>query len=72
MTKDQQLAQLRQAWRAGDDEARAAITITANALIIDDPRHRDTVQRRVAAHLKIEIPREEQPSTMRIINLFEL
>jgi hypothetical protein len=60
MTKDQQLAKLRQAWKVADDEERAAITITANALIADDPRHRDTVQRRVAAHLKIEIPSEEQ------------
>jgi len=65
MTKDQQLAKLRQAWRSGDDEERYAITITANALVSDDPRHRDTVQRRVAAHLKLPNPqeiREEQPN----------
>jgi hypothetical protein len=58
ITTDQQLAQLRQAWRNADDEDRAAIAITANALIADDPRHRDTVQRRVAAHLKLPPPQE--------------
>lgn len=65
MTTDQQLARLRQAWRNADDEERHAITITANALIADDPHHRDTVQRRVAAHLKLpppEVVREEQPN----------
>jgi hypothetical protein len=60
MTTDQQLARLREAWKVADTEERYAINVTAQALKADDPRHRDTVQRRVAAHLKIEIPREEQ------------
>jgi hypothetical protein len=67
MTTDQQLARLCQAWRNADDEERAAITIAANALIADDPRHRDTVNRRVAAHLGLPQPqeiREEQPNLL--------
>jgi hypothetical protein len=60
MTTDQQLARLREAWKAADSEERFAINVTAQALKADDPLHRDTVQRRVAAHLKIKIPREEQ------------
>ena len=64
MTIDQQLARLREAWKVADSEERYAINVTAQALKADDPRHRDTVQRRVAAHLKIEIPREEQPNLL--------
>jgi hypothetical protein len=60
MTTEQQLARLRESWKAADTEERYAINVTAQALKADDPRHRDTVQRRVAAHLKIEIPNEEQ------------
>lgn len=65
MTTDQQLARLRDAWRTADSEERFAINVTAQALKADDPHHRDTVQRRVAAHLKLpppEVVREEQPN----------
>jgi hypothetical protein len=67
MTKDQQLARLREAWKAADSEERYAIGVTAQALKADDPRHRDTVQRRVAAHLKLPPPEkisEEQPNLL--------
>lgn len=46
------LEQLRQAWHRGDREERAAIKITVEALKRDKPSERDTVARRIEAHLK--------------------
>ncbi len=46
------LEQLRQAWHRADREERAAISITVEALKRDKPSERDTVARRIQAHLK--------------------
>lgn len=46
------LEQLRQAWHRADREERAAIKITVQALKRDKPSERDTVARRIQAHLK--------------------
>lgn len=53
MTDHEQLIeQLRQAWHRADREERAAISITVDALKRDKPSERDTVARRIEAHLK--------------------
>jgi len=46
------LDQLRQAWHRGDREERQAIKITVDALKRDSPAERETVKRRIEAHLK--------------------
>jgi phosphotransferase system HPr-like phosphotransfer protein len=46
------LEQLRQAWHRGDREERQAIKITVDALKRDNPAERETVARRIEAHLK--------------------
>jgi hypothetical protein len=47
------LEQLREAWQRGDREDKAAIKITVDAFQKDDPKERETVQRRIEAHLKL-------------------
>jgi hypothetical protein len=44
--------QLRAAWHAADREERQAIKITVDALKRDTPGERETVARRIQAHLK--------------------
>ena len=46
------LDQLRAAWHAADREERQAIKITVDALKRDNPGERETVARRIEAHLK--------------------
>jgi len=46
------LEQLRQAWQRGDREQRQAIKITVEALKRDLPEERETVKRRITAHLR--------------------
>jgi DNA-binding IclR family transcriptional regulator len=46
------LDQLRTAWHAADREERQAIKITVDALKRDNPAERETVKRRIKAHLK--------------------
>jgi hypothetical protein len=46
------LEQLRQAWQAGDREERHAIKVTVEAYKRDLLSERDTVKRRIVAHLK--------------------
>jgi hypothetical protein len=46
------LDQLRTAWHAADREERQAIKITVDALKRDTPAERETVARRIQAHLK--------------------
>jgi len=46
------LDQLRAAWHAADREERQAIKITVDALKRDNPAERETVKRRIQAHLK--------------------
>jgi hypothetical protein len=46
------LDQLRAAWHAADREERQAIKITVDALKRDTPAERETVKRRIQAHLK--------------------
>jgi hypothetical protein len=46
------LDQLRDAWHAADREERQAIKITVDALKRDAPAERETVARRIEAHLK--------------------
>ena len=47
------LDQLRQAWHRGDREERQAIKITVDALKRDNAAERETVARRIEAHLKL-------------------
>jgi hypothetical protein len=47
------LDQLRTAWHAADREERQAIKITVDALKRDNPGERETVKRRIQAHLKL-------------------
>jgi len=47
------LDQLRAAWHAADREERQAIKITVDALKRDNPAERQTVARRIQAHLKL-------------------
>jgi hypothetical protein len=47
------LKKLREAWQRGDKEDKAAIKITVDAFQKDDPKERETVQRRIEAHLKL-------------------
>ena len=47
------LDQLRAAWHAADREERQAIKITVDALKRDNPAERETVKRRIQAHLKL-------------------
>lgn len=47
------LDQLRVAWHAADREERHAIKITVDALKRDNPTERETVKRRIQAHLKL-------------------
>jgi len=46
------LDQLRAAWHTADREERQAIKITVDALKRDNPAERETVARRIEAHLK--------------------
>jgi hypothetical protein len=46
------LEQLRIAWQAGDREERHAIKVTVEAYKRDLPSERETVMRRIVAHLK--------------------
>jgi hypothetical protein len=50
MTTADQLAQLREYWRAAPKEEQQAINVTAAALKTDHPDHREFVQRRIEAH----------------------
>jgi hypothetical protein len=47
------LEQLRAAWHTADREERQAIKITVDALKRDNPAERETVARRIQAHLKL-------------------
>jgi hypothetical protein len=47
------LDQLRTAWHTADREERQAIKITVDALKRDNPGERETVARRIQAHLKL-------------------
>ena len=47
------LDQLRAAWHTADREERQAIKITVDALKRDTPAERETVKRRIQAHLKL-------------------
>ena len=51
-TNEHILEQLRAAWHAADLEERQAIKITVDALKRDKPAERETVARRIQAHLK--------------------
>lgn len=50
MGETETLEKLRQWWQAAPKEERLAINITAAALKVDDPEHRQSVQRRIEAH----------------------
>ena len=52
MSQEETIAKLRQWWQDAPKEERLAINITAAALKVDDPEHRQSVQRRIEAHWK--------------------
>ena len=70
MTKPQQLDALRDLWKTADDEERHAIQATGNALKKDDPRDRDYVQLRVAAHFRNQGKVIEEPPEAEQMGLF--
>ena len=53
LPEDDILEQLRTAWHAADREERQAIKITVDALKRGNPAERETVKRRIQAHLKL-------------------
>lgn len=66
----QQLDALRTLWKTADDEERHAIQITALALKIDEPRNRDVVNRRVAAHHRHQGKPFDMPDQIQQMKLF--
>jgi hypothetical protein len=52
MGETETLEKLRQWWQAAPAEERLAIKITAAAVKVDAPAHRQSVQRRIEAHWK--------------------
>jgi len=52
MSQEETIAKLRQWWQDAPNEERLAINITAAALKVDAPEHRQSVQRRIEAHWK--------------------
>ena len=50
MSQEETIAKLRQWWQDALKEERLAINITAAALKVDAPEHRQSVQRRIEAH----------------------
>jgi len=52
MSQEETIAKLRQWWQDAAKEERLAINITAAALKVDAPEHRQSVQRRIEAHWK--------------------
>jgi len=52
MGEAETLEKLRQWWQAAPKEERLAINVTAAALKVDAPEHRQSVQRRIEAHWK--------------------
>jgi hypothetical protein len=70
MDRTQQLEALRDLWKTADDEERHAIQATGNALKKDDPRDRDFVQLRVAAHFRNQGKVIEEPPQAEQMGLF--